>query len=155
MKVIFLDIDGVLITKASMMTRRANVPSAYCVNNLNHITAMTEARIVVSSSWRFIGVDNLKLKFRDWGITGRIYDVTPDLSEERNGVAVAKSRSDEITAWLLAVEGPVTSIVILDDDDVDDVLRAFLVRTDFDNGLTEWDAKRAIEILGKWEHTAG
>ena len=53
MKVIFLDIDGVLINKASLLNVESSyVPDEKCVQQLNELINRTDAKIVVSSCWR-------------------------------------------------------------------------------------------------------
>ena len=51
MKIIFLDIDGVLIPDFD----HENIKQEWnrsCVNNLMYIISQTNAKIVISSSWR-------------------------------------------------------------------------------------------------------
>ena len=59
MKIIFLDIDGVLCTAKSVGLLKTNIDGRLakqfdpdCVVRLNHITDATGAQIVISSSWR-------------------------------------------------------------------------------------------------------
>lgn len=162
MKVIFLDIDGVLVTSASWGQRRpyGHAPADdQCVMALNRIIALTGAEIVVSSTWR-IGTsvaelrEILNIRF---GVTGRVIDKTPRLTTKRMfegqvgqvEVEVAAERGDEIAAWLRGYQRhPVDSFVILDDDPDMGKLAGRLVKTNFQHGLTETDADRAIDLLG-------
>lgn len=167
MKVIFLDIDGVLNTQDFMN-------SNYCVrrleakkkglkfqddlnsktrdeyghlfdpracNWLEYIIGKTDAKIVISSTWRYAGVKGMQdlWKYRD--LSGEVIDITPHLTGWR-GV--------EIKAWLDKNE--VDSFCIIDDDNdmLDSQIDNFvLVNGKF--GLSLKDANRAIEILNKHE----
>lgn len=55
MKLIFLDIDGVLVTSRHMVQSKKYFGHEFdpeCVRNLQEVLEITEAKIVVSSSWR-------------------------------------------------------------------------------------------------------
>ncbi len=133
--IVFLDIDGVLVTLASWGTATRFDPAA--VKNLNLLTDATEARIVISSSWRFIREINDLL--RAAGVTGQIIGRTPRLD--------GCSRGAEITAWLRFFNVETAPYVILDDDgDMDDLMN-HLLRTTFDLGLTAECADEAIRVI--------
>ena len=159
MKVIFLDVDGVLNSEVSRehdmekfdnwMEREV---SEIHVNNLKKIVEATGAKIVLSSSWRFdhpkatgreLIVDPLMRvldrKLKAVGLD--IIDVTPDLH--------GKIRGLEIQDWLNK-HSDVEGFVILDDDtDMTEEQKSCFVNTTFKNGLTEELANKAIEILNK------
>lgn len=61
MKAIFLDIDGVLITPKQARNPNDKSADATCVANLNQIVEQTGAKIIISSSRREIGLDELRL----------------------------------------------------------------------------------------------
>ena len=158
-KLIFLDIDGILITSASWGRRdQSGHASAHppCVVALNRIIRETGARIVVSSSWR-IGQRIIKLREiinGHFGVVGDVIDKTPRIEsvarfEGKPGkIIVPAVRGDEIVAWLESYERyPVDSFVILDDDSDMGRIADRLVHTEFGNGLTEADADRAIQML--------
>jgi hypothetical protein len=159
MKVIFLDVDGVLNSEVSREQERNNFDnwmehevSEMHVNNLKKIVDATGAQIVLSSSWRF---DHPKATGRDFivdplmkvldrklkAVGLDIIDVTPDLR--------GKIRGAEIQDWL-GRHSEVERFVILDDDvDMMEEQKPFFVNTTFKNGLTEDLANKAIEILNK------
>ena len=159
MKVIFLDVDGVLNSEVSREQERNNFDnwmehevSEMHVNNLKKIVDATGAQIVLSSSWRF---DHPKATGRDFivdplmkvldrklkAVGLDIIDVTPDLR--------GKIRGAEIQDWLDR-HSEVERFVILDDDvDMMEEQKPFFVNTTFKNGLTEEMANKAIEILNK------
>jgi Swiss Army Knife RNA repair-like protein len=152
MKVIFLDIDGVLVNRSSLMAASGawakGQPS--CVAALNEITDKTDAKIVISSTWRSCGLEMMQEFLADWGVKGEVIGCTPDLSWRTGQIYAATERGDEIQAWLDLREsaiGDVEAFVILDDDADMKHLLPHLVQTEFEPGLTMYDASRAISFL--------
>lgn len=142
MKVIFLDIDGVLNNEATKFGRKFD-PA--CVAALNKITDKTGARIVVSSTWRHAGLTETRATLSENGVTGKVNGLTPDLSK-RGLIHVAVPRGREIQAWL-ECHPAVNGFVILDDADDMEHLSGSLIQTVSRVGLTELDAARAIRRL--------
>lgn len=148
--VIFLDIDGVLVTlesfqkyKRSGMNAQASPP---CVEQLNRIVAETGARIVLSSTWRIFGRAFMEQNFIEWGVSQEIYDFTPELSCNDSFIEIRQSRGTEIQAWLTA-HPEVKQFVIIDDDDDMEHLKPNLVKTGFNEGLTPERANAVIHGL--------
>lgn len=143
MKVIFLDFDGPIIPllcyqqKSGIFTPRNGKAWPSCIEQLNRVTDTTGAKIVVSSTWRLGGFDDVKAKLAAWGATGEVVGITP---------VFRTIRGAEIGAWLL--ENPeVTSFVIFDDDkDMGNHLPR-LIHTPFETGITKDHADRAIAML--------
>lgn len=74
MKVIFLDIDGVLNDTTT------NSISKKLAEFLNKITTGTRAKIVISSSWRNLySLDELRLLLDEGGVTGDVIGKTDSL----------------------------------------------------------------------------
>ena len=153
MKVIFLDIDGVLNSQDYMVRQymMGVLPDDKidpdAVARLNQITDATGAVIVISSTWRlhFLWRKNsegLKVLLKEEGITGTILDVTPDHQKYRG-------RGGEIQDWMDHCGQPIESFVILDDSDDMDHLIVRLIRTNFRDGLQDVHVKQAIHMLGK------
>ena len=141
MATIFLDIDGVLINRKSLRQAsglRANA-DPYCVAELNRITDATGAKIVVSSTWRRQGRRFVTDALRKWGVGGQIVGCTPVIN--------VPDRGNEIQAFIDEYHRPVGSFVILDDDSDMLHLMPRLIRTEFETGLTQADAERAIAML--------
>lgn len=154
MKVIFLDIDGVLVNRASFRLPGSGsgshaIAHPDCVAALNRILSTTGAFIVISSVWRKGGVSKIRDILNGWGvIEKRVLDCTPDLASKFGEVYVATERGDEIQAWLDGyTRKPIEAFVILDDDADMKHLRRKLVQTEGEHGLTEQDATRAISFL--------
>jgi len=154
MKVIFLDFDGPIIPIQSHKNPRVLGKGAQawpeCIKALNRITDATGAGIVVSSTWRADGYMKTKERLNDWGVTGHMIGITPDLTNRGPVLWSAVPRGREIAAWIKQYSEDreeVESFVILDDDADMEELMPFLIQTPFEIGLTEADADKAIEML--------
>jgi hypothetical protein len=137
LRVVFLDIDGVL-APIRRWDRYGDLDSA-CVRVLNEIVARGGADVVVSSSWRYgKTIAELQAMLDAEGFAGRVLDKTP------TGTPGA-DRGEEIASWLAAhaVEG----YVIIDDHADMGELRSRLVQTHPAHGLQPLDAPRAIATL--------
>lgn len=134
-KIIFLDIDGVLNTKWWYTQMDRNTPKdkygyafdPRAVANLKRIVEETEADIVISSSWKFMGLDELRAMWKERGLPGSIIDVTPNgmcdevlLTADLDNMGVTRCRGNEIKEWLMQNSG-VTHYAIL--DDMNDILQ--------------------------------
>jgi hypothetical protein len=150
-QIVFLDVDGVLVTRRSLesRTKHGMVVNSDCVSALNSITTETGAMIVLSSSWRFCGESEMRAILSMWGVEGKLIGITPDLTRVPmvpGGLYVGVARRDEIKAWILAHGEEGDSYVIIDDD-ADANLENRLIRTVFELGLTDSGARRAVEML--------
>ena len=158
MKVIFLDIDGVLNhenhynwlynTDEPTPLQREHPYSEFnpnSVKELNRILDETNAKLVISSSWRLDGIPVLQNIFKHIGLYHKIFDVTPSLSYKYN---TTLCRGKEIDYWL-SKHPEVTRYVILDDDtDMEEYQLPFFIKTNpYNDGLNTEVANKAIEIL--------
>lgn len=142
-KIIFLDIDGVLVTPESGMKRTADMN---CVYHLNNLVGNTGAKVVVSSSWR--GRPDLQNKFIEWGCAFEVIGETPRIEHKTvGGVLQTVERGYEIQKWLDDNKKPLDRFVILDDDADMVHLKEYLIQTDYNVGLTEDKAFRAQLFL--------
>lgn len=175
MKVIFLDIDGVLNTSETFMKRRIEYEKTkkwiteidlHRVARLKYIINMTGAKIVLSSAWRLMGefsdgeyisksnlLKELLDIFDSFGI--KIYDITPYIDSKRG---------EEIQSWLKNKK--VESFVIIDDETTDlmEFCNKELIKTSFlkdgvmlENmddctGLCKEHVDKAISILNSNEY---
>lgn len=152
MRVIFLDIDGVLNSAAwydQRGPRPVNRPlldhsiDPAAITRLNRLCDATGAQIVISSTWRHgTTARQFQEDFAYLGCTGRIIGRTPDLSN----LIPRGTRGEEIATWL-QLHGKVTTFVILDDDNDMGALSSHLVQTSHETGLTDADVDRAITLL--------
>ena len=145
MKVIFLDFDGVI-----------TIPPKWYLNAgkikwIKKIVDETDAKIVVSSSWRMDSVEETidkmigrpkrcpRNKMLYW-LIDNLYDVT----HTHKGL-----RGQEIKDWLNE-RNDIENYVIIDDDGdfLDEQLYHF-VQTNYEDGITETEAIRAIKVLNR------
>lgn len=143
---VFLDVDGVLCNRNSFRLGSASSAKAdpACVAALNRITDTTDAMIVISSTWKLYGLGKCMRHLKEFGVSGEVKGMTPNLQIQES------HREAEIKAWLQEYKDlgyQVERFVILDDGSDFPTLRDHLVRTDFEIGLTESDADKAIRIL--------
>lgn len=151
MKIIFLDFDGVLNSEKYIRScgHHGVVLDPSRMKLLSQLIISTDAKIVLSTSWREHW-DNDKSKcdetgllinkiFAEYGLS--IFDKTPKLRSDRE---------DEMKMWLEQHQ-EVTNFVVLDDAFLcTDYLQNHFVRTsNYRNGLSEENIKEAIEILMK------
>lgn len=154
MKVIFLDVDGVL--NASDYTKTSDKVNGilgirdYNLINLQKLKILTDAEIVLTSTWK---LDYLKKndlgkylidKLEEYNL--KIYDCTIDNIYDRGrGIIEYLNKYPFIE-----------NFVILDDDLFDDYktfdLVDNLVKTDFSEGFTEEKMKQALKILQSKEN---
>ena len=177
MKVLFLDIDGVLNSenwfgyrlyciKNNMFNEVINFVNTNderikyklsmiddrAIANLNRIIEETGCKVVLSSSWRScVEAENTLTEYllKLKGFKYEFYDVTPRLwfSDFSN------RRGEEIKFWLdkESEKNEIESFVILDDD-YSDILPEQMnnfIHVDGQVGLTDKDVFTAIEILNK------
>lgn len=131
MKVIFLDIDGVLAAfpfgpARPIWTYSGNRDVQYslnhdCVERLNRLVEASDARIVISSTWRkfwpydaiasFMKQDGFKYQEN---VIGRTVEL-PGIYDDQGRYLRSPERGDEIMEWINAYPD-ITSYVVLDDD---------------------------------------
>lgn len=138
MKVIFLDIDGVLNDFTNGIYAD-DTPTDQHLAQLKYIVEATGAELVLSSSWRMKSRDYKLVVKRLADFDMKLFGMTAEL---RGG------RSEEIKDWLNN-HREVTSYVILDDIEMPDELKARQVRTTLAYGLLPSHAKKAIDILNR------
>lgn len=151
MKVIFLDIDGVLNSQ-EWYTERMEKESSYdypfdefspeLVRRFNKIIEKSKADIVVSSTWR-IGrsLPELRDLFRFVGIKGNVIGKTS--SNEFRGDYV---RGKEIKQWLEEQREEIQYVIIDDDNDMLPEQQEHFIKTTWMYGIEE---KHEIEVIKK------
>jgi hypothetical protein len=151
MKILFLDIDGVLNSQRSCVAfhgfphdftpKDMGMFDMVAVGLIREACKETGCSIVLSSTWR---------KFSTAAETAAaldlpVIDCTPVLN---------KARGFEINAWL-AEHPEVTSYVIVDDDsDMLDFQRPYFVQTDFQTGLSLENYAQIKQVLRTTEAAA-
>jgi len=139
MKVLFLDIDGVLNNYHQRNFGESfSPPSCDALNSI--LDRVPDLKIVISSSWRMWGTDYMQKLL------------------EKNGIKDAKSKVIDITGNELGNRGfqihcwlnrnpSVTQFVILDDETDMGPLLTNLVKTNGYVGLTSTEADRVVDAL--------
>ena len=160
-KVIFLNIDGVLNPK--WWERKIPADRFGCafdpktVSCLTTIIKETNAEIVVSSSWKLMGLQTLQDMWKERKLPGNIIDITPNYMSDELLLNAGMSDSDidildirgiEIKGWLVLHGADVSNYVII--DDMDDILseqQSHFVQTDPEFGITNDDVKKVVHLL--------
>jgi HAD domain in Swiss Army Knife RNA repair proteins len=134
MKVIFLDIDGVLNCKRTHNPRKfPYIVDQKLLARLLKLCETTDAKVVLSSTWRYDPIGLLAAKH--FGIP--FIDVLPDIQHQ--------PRRDEINSWLRSRSDVTRHVVIDDEDDELDDLPLF--QPSSRTGLTEAIARGAANYL--------
>ncbi|MBE7633161.1 hypothetical protein F7642_02300 [Tenacibaculum finnmarkense genomovar ulcerans] len=144
MKILFLDIDGVLNSKQwhnsdnckAFETSVKRFFDPVCVEYLNRI--VTETRIIISSSWRIIrSLQNLQDLFKSINFTGRILGKTEILSTFEPDTP--NLRGVEIKNWITDnqkhFKTPINYVILDDEDDFLKEQKKYFFQTNPDIGL--------------------
>ncbi|WP_160672122.1 HAD domain-containing protein [Clostridium sp. C8-1-8] len=157
MKIIFLDVDGVLNTEGFLNDNPGVAIDYWKISILKYIIKKTGALIVMSSGWRLWFDDNMMPTeaysqqlydiFRENRL--EIYDKTPDFStdEIRERKTFSHVKAKEIVAWL-EDNKDIEKYVVIDDLLLkDENINAHLVKINGEIGLTFEDALSVISML--------
>lgn len=161
MKVIFLDIDGVLNVIGQGHDEFGQIFHQHFMDNLKRIVDETGAKIIMSSSWRHAGLVKMQAMWEKRGLAGELIGVTPDLWRRVKDEEYHErlQRGDEIQV-ILNLRPEITNYVILDDDQdmLDSQLGNFVCCSnninhpdciDIGYGLTNECTNKAIRILNR------
>jgi hypothetical protein len=169
MKIVFLDVDGVLNSRAWWERRKALYESGALseadhwrrekdidpetVQRLNRILDATDAFCVLSSAWRhhYEGCELARMLRRRFGLTGEIIGRTPFRSELDQPYPddSHESRGHEIMAWLRWNDDIAGEYICLDDDEVGLAPETRRIATSFATGLLDEHVELAIAMLGR------
>ena len=134
LRVIFLDIDGVLNSKKTPNPRKLPyVVDTRLLRKFRRLVGRSRAKVVLSSSWRHDPAGLFSARYH--GI--RYVDVVPDMP--------GRPRRDEIVAWIRK-HPEVTRYAVIDDDD-DDLDDLPLFQPSNSTGLTQKIANGVIKYL--------
>ena len=148
-KYIFLDFDGVINTQNDKFDKNA-------VANLRRLLVKTDAKVVISSTWRLQGMEYIQQLWQEYHLPGEVIGLTPscnsisfsnvDGQEEWQGLHGCKGL--EIAEWLRLNAKESYQYIILDDEE-DFLLsqREHLVKVEGSKGLDKADVRVAIQIL--------
>lgn len=159
-KVIFLDIDGVLNTGEGPNAPQDRFGDAFnpnAIENLSKVIAEAGAEIVVSSSWKFFGLDGMQEMWKERNLPGQVIGITPNTISDEMLLNANLDDMDslcfkglEIKEWLAKHGKMIDNYAILDDEN------SFLpeqqphfVKTNPECGISKEDVNRVIEILNR------
>lgn len=148
-KYIFLDFDGVINTPKGKFAKKA-------VANLLHLVERSDAKIIISSTWRLQGMEYILKLWQEHHMPGEVIGLTPSCNsinfsnvdglEEWQGLHGCKGL--EIAEWLrLNAKEPYQYIILDDEEDILFAQREHLVCVDGCKGLSKADARVSLKIL--------
>jgi HAD domain in Swiss Army Knife RNA repair proteins len=163
-KIIFLDIDGVLNSRAYTTSDAFKIATAdisdaelmlirhdlhidpLAVDLLNDLIDKSGADVVLSSTWRAkYPPDAITTLMATRGFKFKVIDSTPVLHGKVNSSRIPRGK--EIHAYLRSLPQWPDGFVILDDNDDMLTLKDHLVLTSKKLGLTSQDVDTALKIL--------
>lgn len=137
MKIIFLDVDGVLNTISDYRLYGPDFINMLAVSRLSKIIKATNSKIVVSSNWR-LEEKSRKILHQALGKYNlEIYDYTVRRSK----------KSQEIKIWL--DENEIIKFAIIDDDPRASLEASSFFKINEEFGLTEDKADEIIRYLNE------
>lgn len=158
MKVLFLDVDGVLNSnRRSLEISSGEYLDEEKVKLLSKIIRQTGAVVVLHSAWRFWfneTMEPMRKEASDFSsLLGkyeiRMYDKTPDFSTEeiKRTRKFSFVKADEILSWLNS-HSNVENYIVLDDLNLhNELLAQHQIQTDSVEGLTEENVSQAVQML--------
>ncbi len=162
MKIIFLDIDGVLNSNLWNREHENEIKNGFLVDAekiklLSKLIITTKAKIVLHSGWRFWFDEKflptrkesafLMNLLKEHGIA--FYDFTPDLTTEeiRKSKQFSITKPDEILLWLKN-HSDISSWVVIDDICLNnEIISNHQIKPDSKIGLSSSDIAKAVKLL--------
>lgn len=157
-KYLFLDFDGVLNTGNYQKCMKKEGIDAYdeygpmfdpqTVEYLRQIIDKTGCKVVISSTWRNEGIARMKQMWKDRGMPGEIYSMTPILlsttfQDAMNGELLSaptkQAKALEIDMWLQKHASKDARYVILDDEKI-------FIGEDYYNHMIEVNDQEGIGV---------
>lgn len=168
MKLVFLDMDGVLNSADYRPDTDREEPwdpennrcwatmvNPFSVVFLNRILKGSDAKVVISSSWRYhVSPNRMQKILASRGFEGEVVGRTPTIPELPKSLQGTGVRGTEIEVWLTKNKHrEVEKFVILDDLGPKQFpsLTNHLVQTSWATGLVSANVDRALGILGVQE----
>jgi len=164
MKILFLDFDGVINPYRNIHTRmeqfrkdKTPYQDQYgglfdrrCIEYLNWIIKETNCKIVISSTWRYMGLKKIEEMWITRDYPGEVIDITPTkirteiLTKFKGGI----TRGSEIQQWI-EDNHPYSYCIVDDDDDILPHQNQNFVKINTYKGLDIESAKKIIKILNQ------
>lgn len=162
-KYLFLDLDGVLNTGRFSNYLEANNLQQFdedgaifdpsTVKNLQYIIDKTHAEIILTSTWRYDGLDRMIQLWKNRNLPSVLAGITPDLFPRGKKRPIGL-RGLEIDNWLNYSRDTdycfhYTYVILDDEDDFLEHQLEHLVLTDPMKGITKEVANKVIAILNR------
>jgi len=136
LKIIFLDIDGVLNSenyykKVDRTKKDWNKFNPLAVEMIRRLIEEFDASIVISSTWRYGLVKELKNELIKSGLVKYLHKdwKTPEIYPSHRG--------EEINLWLDNHSEAIDYVIIDDDENILEEQKNWFIRTDINEGMTE------------------
>lgn len=147
-KIVFLDVDGVLNSQKTVFTMQLYVLEDDKLERLQKLINTTNAKIVISSTWRYS--PNAKNRLLDALKQRKIFKNyigdTPNFSGDRS-----LKRTDEIETFLVGFEQKISQWIAIDDMKLHEMnpklMQGHFVHTSIEDGFTDEHLKQAIQLL--------
>ncbi len=157
MKILFLDIDGVLNGHEYVEEAQCSQIKPECVKHLNRILSETGCKIVLSSAWRYLvlqkamTLSGFEVMLRSHGVRCISRLIGTTCFDEDKDDRYTDDRSGQIARYIASFKDPIESYAVVDDGDYgfSKCQGPRFVHTDSKVGLTKEHADRLIEILNK------
>ena len=161
-KILFLDFDGVLNTlrwrehegKNAIIDRFGYSFDPESVANLAKIVCHQDVGVVISSSWKCLGLDEMRSLWKERKMPGDLIDITPS-ETRREGISqttpdeirLLTSKGHEIDMWL-SIHDNISQYAIVDDENcMLSEQQGHFMRISPIIGLTDEDVKKIMRIL--------
>jgi len=150
MNLIFLDVDGVLVSRKRLIDlynknkrrlSRLELFNYDCLEKLKILVDETDSVLVISSSWGKVESDRKILLevLNEFGLDDRVVGYIPVLNE---------GKKEEIKQYINTLDNDI-NFIILDDVYSFGELDSYLIRTDNEIGLTMDNVNEGIRILSR------
>lgn len=153
MKILFMDVDGVLNYRSIFIVgdpkfRGIHTLCDDAIARIHRVVAETGCFVVLSSTWRCHGSNVEALKARNGFPNPHPDFKTKEIHRTyQHSKILMPGRGFEIADWLGRNPGVTRYAIVDDDDDMLDEQRPFFVKTSFETGLLDHHADKLIEIL--------
>lgn len=143
MKVVFLNIEGVLNNDKAIELTNYEALSFWNIWRLNKLLSQTNAKLVVMGQWRlYNSIEQLNYILKQFGFNNKVFDVTPIIHAERH--------CDEVEQWLQTIEHVIEGYVVLDtkqDEYTNSSVENNFVIVDQRFGLRDEHITKTVRIL--------
>ena len=164
MKIIFLDVDGVLNSSDWNRKNKDKIKNGFLIDEtkvalLGELIENATAKIVLHSGWRFWFDNNFKPIKKESKHFYKLlkkenisfFDFTPDFSTEeiRRTKKFSLVKSEEILFWIKEHKN-ISGWIVIDDLDLNnEIISAHQIKPDSTRGLEKEDVETAIKLFAE------